>query len=103
MPNGPIGNAIEQTVKHIRKYSYISVWSSVGWPSEAAEKKREADILTICDELDSLAKTVDQTNIRFSEINGYMIRLAELGTYPMQNDMGVVAQTFFDAKRLDSE
>jgi Fe-S-cluster formation regulator IscX/YfhJ len=103
MPNGPIGNAIEQTVKHIRKYSYISVWSSVGRRSETVEKKREADILTICDELDSLAKTVDQTNIRFSEINGYMIRLAELGTYPIQDDVGLVAQTFFDAKRLDPE
>ena len=90
-------------VKYLRDTSHIFVYSEIKRFDETVHSKREADILNICDELDSLVKTVDQTDLRFSDINDYIIRLSKLGTYPMPDDVRLVAKMFFDAGRLDSE
>jgi hypothetical protein len=101
MPNGPIGNAIEQMVKHLRDNSHIFYSSEMRRFEQTDYDKQKADILNICDQLDSSAETVDQSDIRFSVIEDYLKRLAELGSYPLPDDKQLVSQTFFDAKRLD--
>jgi hypothetical protein len=103
MPKGQIGNSIEQMVKHVRTYSNVSVWDVVRLPEERVNKQREANILAICGELDSLAETVDETDLRFGDIDAHIIRLAKLGTYPLKDDVRLVAQMFFDANRLDAK
>jgi Fe-S-cluster formation regulator IscX/YfhJ len=101
MPNGPIGKAIEQMVKHLRDTSYLFYSSELRRFEQTEYDKQKADILNICDQLDSLAETVDQSDIRFSVIEDYLHRLAEFASYPLPDDKQLVSQKFFDAKRLD--
>jgi hypothetical protein len=81
----------------------MSVWDVARLPNESVQKEREANILAICDELDQISKEVDRTDLRFSDIDNHLKRLSELGTYPLHSDVTQVAQTFFEAKRLDAK